>query len=128
EVRRPHAGLRRGGGSAGTGQQSSLKRSRFYQRDATLEAAAARNRVAWLGGEGSRGRWCGSSSRGVAAGRSAQRGTSGAATGGGGLQAPPNRTRTCRLPKHMQIAQVESLVLRGAHLVRITSDNGLVGL
>src|SRR5438477_13219578 len=32
-------------------------------------------------------------SRGVAAGRSAQRGTSGAATGGGGLQAPPNRTR-----------------------------------
>ena len=28
----------------------------------------------------------------------------------------------------MQIAQVESLVLRGAHLVRITSDNGLVGL
>ena len=32
--------------------------------------------------------------RGVAAGRSAQRGTSGAATGGGGLQAPPTRTGT----------------------------------
>src|SRR5438105_4427047 len=32
-------------------------------------------------------------SRGVAAGRSAQRGTSGAATGGGGPQAPPTRTR-----------------------------------
>src|SRR5580693_1689522 len=29
--------------------------------------------------------------RGVAAGRSAQRGTSGAATGGGGPQAPPTR-------------------------------------
>jgi hypothetical protein len=31
--------------------------------------------------------------RGVAAGRSAQRGTSGAATGGGGPQAPPTRMR-----------------------------------
>src|SRR5207245_916267 len=34
-----------------------------------------------------------STSRGVAAGRSAQRGTSEATTGGGGLQAPPTRIK-----------------------------------
>src|SRR5438105_2995340 len=109
EVRRPHAGLRRGGGSAGTGQQSSLKRSRFYQRDATLEAAAGSIRETLrskrrqvLSERRSKRRqlgtwWRGWAAKlaavvrqlvagGVAAGRSAQRGTSGAATGGGGLQ------------------------------------------
>jgi hypothetical protein len=43
--------------------------------------------------------------RGVAAGRSAQRGTSGAATGGGGPQAgpqaPPTRTRTSLRPRRL---------------------------
>jgi hypothetical protein len=65
-----------------------------------------------------------STSRGVAPVRSAQRGTSGAATGGGGPQAPPIRTtyksRTCSsLTPPRSVPRAESEAVACSHPVRV---------